>query len=219
MNQNCTLDYVLFKKIPKCSENATSLFLIFSISFTGKMDSKPLGITKNPWDVRSLDEYLFYCCPECELKTKEYEIFYNHAVIIHELAKQTLQPTLDDTEMVTEDIRDKDHSEFFDVKMELDLEVDEEDGYDPISAETVEAEGGYDILDDEESYEDINIDLNNIPQFAIDGVKKETLIKYKRSWREFLSIAKVKRGNEPTKEDVELYFNCNCNLHIFRGIF
>ena len=76
-------------------------------------------------------------------------------------------------------------------------------------------ENSFDILDesnlftnDEESYEDINIDLNNIPQFAIDGVKKETLIKYKRSWREFLSIAKVKRGNEPTKEDVELYFNC-----------
>ena len=76
------------------------------------MDSKPLGITKNPWDVPSLDEYLFYCCPECELKTKEYEIFYNHAVIIHELAKQTLQPTLDDTEMVTEDISNKDeHSD------------------------------------------------------------------------------------------------------------
>ena len=67
---------------------------------------------KNPWDVPSLDEYLFYCCPECELKIKEYEIFYNHAVIIHELAKQTLQPILDDTEMVTEDISDKDeHSD------------------------------------------------------------------------------------------------------------
>ena len=36
----------------------------------------------------------------------------NHAVIIHELAKQTLQPILDDTEMVTEDISDKDeHSD------------------------------------------------------------------------------------------------------------
>ena len=55
------------------------------------MDSKPLEIMKNPWDVPSLDEYLFYCCPECELKTKEYEIFYNHAVIVHELAKETLE--------------------------------------------------------------------------------------------------------------------------------
>ena len=55
------------------------------------MDSKPLEIMKNPWDVPSLDEYLFYCYPECELKTKEYEIFYNHAVIVHELAKETLE--------------------------------------------------------------------------------------------------------------------------------
>ena len=55
------------------------------------MDSKPLEIMKNPWDVPSLDEDLFYCCPECELKTKESEIFYNHAVIVHELAKETLE--------------------------------------------------------------------------------------------------------------------------------
>ena len=76
-------------------------------------------------------------------------------------------------------------------------------------------ENSFDILDesnlftnDEESYEDINIDLNNVPQFAIDGVRKETLHKYKRSWQDFLSIAKVKDGNEPTKEDFQVYFNC-----------
>ena len=154
-----------------------------------------MGSTMNPWHVVTLDEFLFYCCPECDLKCQDHTEFFNHAVQMHELAKEALNGT--------------------EVKMELEDEVEDEDGYDPISVETVEAEGGYDILDesnlftnDEESYEDINIDLNNIPQFAIDGVKKETLIKYKRSWREFLSIAKVKRGNEPTKEDVELYFNC-----------
>ena len=86
-------------------------------------------VRNNPWDVPNLDEYLFYCCPECELKTKEYEIFYNHAVIIHELAKQTLQPILDDTEMVTEDIGDKDeHSDrevYKDIKlMEAEVVLD-----------------------------------------------------------------------------------------------
>ena len=54
--------------------------------------SDPLEV-RNPWAVPHLDEYLFYCCPECELRTKEYEAFYSHALNVHELAKQTLQPT------------------------------------------------------------------------------------------------------------------------------
>ena len=41
----------------------------------------------NPWLVPSLDEYLFYCCPQCDLKTKEYNMFYEHAVHRHEQAK------------------------------------------------------------------------------------------------------------------------------------
>ena len=42
---------------------------------------------ENPWQVPSLDEYLFYCCPECDMKTKEYVKFYEHAVHRHEQAK------------------------------------------------------------------------------------------------------------------------------------
>ena len=53
--------------------------------------SVPTSVGYNPWDVPSLDEYLFYCCPECELKTKEYEAFYTHAVNVHELARETLE--------------------------------------------------------------------------------------------------------------------------------
>ena len=44
-------------------------------------------IMENPWQVPSLDEYLFYCCPECDMKTKEYNMFYEHAVHRHDQAK------------------------------------------------------------------------------------------------------------------------------------
>ena len=50
-----------------------------------------LPILDNPWDVPHLDEYLFYCCPVCELKTKTYEDFYAHAVNNHKLARETLE--------------------------------------------------------------------------------------------------------------------------------
>ena len=125
----------------------------------------PTSVRNNPWDVPNLDEYLFYCCPECELKTKEYEIFYNHAVIIHELAKQTLQPILDDTEMVTEDISDKDeHSDkkvFDDTKLmkaEVVLDRSVVDNFvqslQKVNLESYLDEDNYDIDIKEENLED-----------------------------------------------------------------
>ena len=47
-----------------------------------------------------------------------------------------------------------------------------------------------DILDenellthDEDAFEDIDIDLSNVPQYAIEGVSKETLERYKNPFR------------------------------------
>ena len=74
-------------------------------------------------------------------------------------------------------------------------------------------ENGYDIMDesnlytkDEESFTDMEFDLSNIPQSSMSSVNEETLKKYKSSWRDFLIFAKIQDGNEPTKEDFELYF-------------
>ena len=49
-----------------------------------------MGSTKNPWKVMSLDEFLYYNCPECDEKTQDYTEFFNHAVLMHELAQETL---------------------------------------------------------------------------------------------------------------------------------
>ena len=49
----------------------------------------------NPWLVSSLDEYLFYCCPECDLKTRGYEVFFNHAIECHSKAKVLVEPMTD----------------------------------------------------------------------------------------------------------------------------
>jgi hypothetical protein len=37
----------------------------------------------NPWAVTELDEFLFYCCPECDVRVQTKNIFINHAVSAH----------------------------------------------------------------------------------------------------------------------------------------
>ena len=65
-----------------------------------------MSIKTNPWQVPSLDEYLYYCCPECELRTKEYKLFFNHAVALHQSASVLLEevPETSDPLEVSEDI-------------------------------------------------------------------------------------------------------------------
>lgn len=44
----------------------------------------------NPWSVEDLDEFLFYCCPECDEKCVSKETFLNHALELHPHAGQCL---------------------------------------------------------------------------------------------------------------------------------
>ena len=37
-----------------------------------------------PWGAENLDEFLFYCCPECDDKFKESQSFLDHAMHSHE---------------------------------------------------------------------------------------------------------------------------------------
>ena len=76
---------------------------------------------QNPWlAAATLDEFLYYCCPECELKTKDHNHFYNHALQIHDKAKfafdieQTQDKVKDETKLeVIEESKD------FEFKAEL----------------------------------------------------------------------------------------------------
>ena len=37
----------------------------------------------NPWNVQQLEDFLFFCCPECEDKSSTKAIFINHALVEH----------------------------------------------------------------------------------------------------------------------------------------
>ena len=45
------------------------------------MDQCLLSIVKedNPWDVSSLYDFNYYCCPECDSKSQNKQDFINHA--------------------------------------------------------------------------------------------------------------------------------------------
>ena len=47
-----------------------------------KMDSE--DIKTNPWEVAdNLDQFLYFCCPECDEREKSKELFLQHALGIY----------------------------------------------------------------------------------------------------------------------------------------
>ena len=43
---------------------------------------------ENPFDVETIDEFLFYCCPQCDTKCKDGKDFIEHARKTHTQAKK-----------------------------------------------------------------------------------------------------------------------------------
>ena len=37
----------------------------------------------NPWDVSTIQDFLFYCCPECPYKSQDVQGFGTHAEELH----------------------------------------------------------------------------------------------------------------------------------------
>ena len=59
------------------------------------LDVKPeLDYVKNPWtSVSTLEDFLFYCCPECPNKFRSSISFTNHAVKHHPKSKEKFGDT------------------------------------------------------------------------------------------------------------------------------
>ena len=48
-----------------------------------------MGSTSNPWYVPRIEDFQFFCCPECDIKVKDSQDFINHALALHEQAKDS----------------------------------------------------------------------------------------------------------------------------------
>ena len=93
----------------------------------------------HPWDVTTLDDFLYYCCPECDLKVKDQDFFYAHAVQSHSKAQKALTQQFDTIDTKSDFIKqeviedeDYDYIDNVNVKAELDLDsMDYEDSVQP----------------------------------------------------------------------------------------
>ena len=47
------------------------------------MEDNKVDVKNNPWNVENIDQFLFYCCPECDMKQDNKEQFIIHAVDSH----------------------------------------------------------------------------------------------------------------------------------------
>ena len=51
---------------------------------------------ENPWDVSNIQEFLFYNCPECDIRLKDGKMFVQHALENHELSKLYLNKPIEE---------------------------------------------------------------------------------------------------------------------------
>ena len=49
-----------------------------------------MGEVMNPWAVGKLEEFLYFCCPECDVRNQSKELFLQHALEHHPQAKECL---------------------------------------------------------------------------------------------------------------------------------
>ena len=53
--------------------------------------------TKNPWLVENVDDFNFWCCPECAYKSKDRTVFKSHAVENHPKSTVLFDKTNEET--------------------------------------------------------------------------------------------------------------------------
>ena len=53
----------------------------------GEISGKNFPEIYNPWIVGRLEEFLYFCCPECDERNQSKELFLQHALEHHPLAK------------------------------------------------------------------------------------------------------------------------------------
>ena len=103
------------------------------------------GEENNPWSVADIEHFLYFCCPECEVKDQSKESFIEHAFNHHPKAKEYLLQLQikkeNDDDIIPEDFDEQDSS-YFDYmtpKCEIKSESKEND------------ENGDDIYDEDQN--------------------------------------------------------------------
>ena len=93
-----------------------------------------MDIQENPWSVKDIEEFLYFCCPECNLKDRSKDLFLKHALEEHPNSKECVLNNLDiKNESLTLEYEEPDteenNSQFYEdeiVKYEIKEEIDDD---------------------------------------------------------------------------------------------
>ena len=70
------------------------------------METKDDNVEKNPWSVDQLEEFLYFCCPECDEKSQHRELFVSHALQQHTRSREFLKQDGDEITLKEEKVPD-----------------------------------------------------------------------------------------------------------------
>ena len=81
----------------------------------------------NPWAVENIDEFLYFCCPECDVKNQSEDLFLIHALDHHPKAKEYIDNFKIKQEPYEEDNLDNEEFSNY-AEPECDIKVEQEIG-------------------------------------------------------------------------------------------
>ena len=94
----------------------------------------------NPWSVADLDVFLYFCCPECDVKDHSKEEFIKHAFTEHPKSKECLpfhvKKEIEEFDENLDKFEDEENSfQYFDPEFEMKKEIDEDFHENPLKYE------------------------------------------------------------------------------------
>ena len=179
----------------------------------------------NPWNVSNLEEFLYYCCPECDCKNKDKEDFVNHVVISHPRAKILIGPEIEieieesdesttltqchnsdilepelghqqfTTSLVKIDVQDEFQSDFSDPDHDLNNDI-----IDPLNCDT-------NIDETQVQQKEPNIETNQEEKSTKRSQRRKTIKTYTEIELNEPPLKKCKNKNFPRKSELTQHIN------------
>ena len=131
-------------------------------------------IKTNPWEVNNLDQFLYFCCPECDEREKSKELFLQHALDQHPRAKEHHQNYLIKKEPIDFDIQDYDANTIngeVKCEVEINLRLADDDDQPEEYVENDFIESIEDVKEEEDLYIDNDTYENDIGTWNFDFQK------------------------------------------------
>jgi hypothetical protein len=117
--------------IPIKFSNKNIGFYLFISEIMEDFDIK--CVASNPWQVQSINDFSFYCCPECVYRSRGDTDFEAHAVLTHPQAKllfKNVSSSEPEESVNNFHVKIEDYSDVA-VKIEYDIDQPMEDAFDP----------------------------------------------------------------------------------------